>query len=88
MSPDPLPPHDAPAMHYLVGGGIASLATAVLLIRDAGVPGLLIRIFEQSDSLGGNSQLRGQTRAKSATAGSDQGKILFSQEKMCENTVD
>jgi len=41
-------------MHYLVGGGISSLAAAVLLIRDAGVPGQHIRIFEQSDTLGGS----------------------------------
>jgi hypothetical protein len=39
MSPDPLPAYDARAMHYLVGGGIASLATAILLVRDAGIPG-------------------------------------------------
>jgi oleate hydratase len=51
---DPRDSNGSPAMHYLVGGGIASLATAILLIRDAGVPGRLIRIFEQSDTLGGS----------------------------------
>jgi hypothetical protein len=30
MRPEPLSPHDARAMHHLVGGGIASLATAIL----------------------------------------------------------
>lgn len=54
MRPDPDLPHHAPPVHYLVGGGIASLAAAVLLIREAGVPGPLIRIFEQSDTLGGS----------------------------------
>ncbi|AGA34999.1 myosin-crossreactive antigen [Thioalkalivibrio nitratireducens DSM 14787] len=54
MSAESLPPNDVPAMHYLVGGGIASLAAAILLIRDAGVPGQLIRIFEQGQSLGGS----------------------------------
>jgi hypothetical protein len=44
MSPEPLPPHDARAMHHLVGGGIASLATAILLIRDPGVPGRLAAV--------------------------------------------
>jgi oleate hydratase len=54
MTPDPLTPRPLPAMHYLVGGGIASLAAAVLLIRDAGVPGRCIQVFEQSDTLGGS----------------------------------
>jgi myosin-crossreactive antigen len=31
---------------YLVGGGIASLASAAYLIRDGGVPGENILIFE------------------------------------------
>ena len=38
---------------YLVGGGIASLAAAVFLIRDAGLPGRNIRILEAEDRLGG-----------------------------------
>lgn len=38
---------------YLVGGGIASLASATYLIKDAGVPGENIHIFEQSNVLGG-----------------------------------
>ncbi|WP_323782616.1 oleate hydratase [Thalassovita sp.] len=40
--------------HYLVGGGIASLAAAVFLIRDAGVSGDRIRIYEQLTVLGGS----------------------------------
>ncbi len=38
---------------YLVGSGIASLASAVYLIRDAGVPGKNIHILEQSSMAGG-----------------------------------
>ena len=41
-------------MHYLVGGGIASLAAAVFLIRDAKVPGHNIQVFEQLDQIGGS----------------------------------
>ncbi len=41
-------------MHYLVGGGIASLAAAVFLVRDCEVPGQNIKIFEQLDLLGGS----------------------------------
>lgn len=40
--------------HVLVGGGVASLAAATLLIRDAGVDGRSICIIEQSDRLGGS----------------------------------
>jgi len=39
---------------YLVGGGIGSLAAAVFLVRDAGVPGENVRILEQLDILGGS----------------------------------
>jgi len=39
---------------YLVGGGIAGLAAAALLIRDARMPGTSIHVFEQSDVLGGS----------------------------------
>jgi len=44
---------------YLVGGGIASLAAAAYLIRDGGVPGENITIFEESGSLGGSLDGRG-----------------------------
>jgi oleate hydratase len=40
--------------HCLVGGGIASLAAAVFLIRDAGVSGEQITVFEQLDRFGGS----------------------------------
>ena len=39
---------------YLVGGGIASLAAAAFLIRDADVPGCLITILEALDKPGGS----------------------------------
>jgi oleate hydratase len=39
---------------YLVGGGIASLAAAAFLIRDAGVSGQNITILEELDRLGGS----------------------------------
>ncbi|WP_429925708.1 oleate hydratase (plasmid) [Agrobacterium vitis] len=39
---------------YLVGGGIASLATAAFLIRDGHLSGSNITIFEELDRLGGS----------------------------------
>ena len=39
---------------YLVGGGIASLASAVFLIRDGHLPGKHIHIFEESELIGGS----------------------------------
>ncbi|MFD4375140.1 oleate hydratase [Streptomyces sp. NPDC059202] len=39
---------------YLVGGGIASLAAAAFLVRDAGVPGGNIHILEQLPIAGGS----------------------------------
>jgi len=41
------------AKAYIVGGGIASLATAVLLVRDGGFRGANIRILEELDVAGG-----------------------------------
>ncbi len=38
---------------YLIGSGIASLASAAYLIKDAGVPGENIHILEQDDIAGG-----------------------------------
>lgn len=40
--------------HHLIGGGIASLSAAVFLIRDAGMSGKDITIYEQSDRFGGS----------------------------------
>jgi oleate hydratase len=39
---------------YLVGGGIAALASAAYLIRDGGIPGRNISILEQTPLLGGS----------------------------------
>jgi len=39
---------------YIVGGGIAGLAAAALLIRDTGIPGERIKVLEQSALLGGS----------------------------------
>lgn len=39
---------------YIVGGGIAGLAAAVLLVRDGGLAGQCIHILEQSDRVGGS----------------------------------
>jgi oleate hydratase len=39
---------------WLVGGGIASLAAAAFMIRDGGIPGENITIFEALDRLGGS----------------------------------
>lgn len=47
---------------YLIGGGIASLASAVLLIRDGHLPGEQITIFEESPLTGGS--LDGQGSAE------------------------
>jgi len=38
----------------LIGGGIASLASAVFLIRDGDIPGCNITIFEELDTIGGS----------------------------------
>jgi len=38
---------------YLIGSGIASLASATYLIKDAGVTGESIHILEQDDIVGG-----------------------------------
>ena len=48
---------------YIVGGGIAGLATAALLIRDGGMPGKRIVVFEQADELGGSLDGAGDPHA-------------------------
>jgi oleate hydratase len=45
---------DENPIHHIVGGGIASLAAATFLVRDAGIPGERIRIYEQSEVFGGS----------------------------------
>jgi len=47
------PAEHAGAQFYLVGAGIASLAAAAFLIRDGGVKGQQITVFEESEQLGG-----------------------------------
>ena len=42
------------AQHHIVGGGVAGLTAAVYLIRDAGVDGKSIRIYEHLASAGGS----------------------------------
>ncbi len=52
---NPLAPNDIEARKaYLIGGGIASLAAAAFLIRDAHMPGKNIHVIEQLDILGGS----------------------------------
>lgn len=48
---------------YIVGGGIASLAAAAFLIRDADIPGNRITILESSKSLGGSLDAVGSPEA-------------------------
>ena len=50
---------DDNAATYLVGGGIASLAAAVFLIRDGDVPGHTITILEESSRIGGSLDAAG-----------------------------
>ena len=40
--------------HYMVGGGIAALSAAVLLVRDGGLPGDRITILEHRGTAGGS----------------------------------
>jgi len=47
---------------YLIGSGIASLASAVYLEKDAGVPGSNIRILEKDQVLGGALDGAGDTK--------------------------
>ena len=44
------------AKAYLVGGGIAALASAAYLIRDGGFAGQDIEVFEDTPRLGGTSK--------------------------------
>src|SRR5208337_3708607 len=44
---------------YLVGNGIASLAAAAFLIRDADIPGRNIMILEESSKIGGSLDAAG-----------------------------
>lgn len=44
---------------YLVGGGIASLSAAAFLIKDGGIPGKNIFIYEEQDRAGGSVEAQG-----------------------------
>ena len=48
--------------HTFVGSGIASLAGAVILIRDGAVAGRDIVILEESDQIGGAFDAHGEFR--------------------------
>jgi myosin-crossreactive antigen len=50
------------ALHFLVGGDIASFAAAAFLIRDAGVPGERIRMFAKEPVAGGSLDGAGRGR--------------------------
>ncbi len=45
---------DSSGQHILIGGGVASIAAATLLVRESGVDARKVRIIEQSDRLGGS----------------------------------
>lgn len=62
-------PAPATVRHYMVGGGIAALSAAVLLVRDGGVPGDRITILEQLDVAGGSLDGRGGAGAGYLTRG-------------------
>lgn len=48
---------------YMVGGGIASMAAAAFLIRDAGLKGHNILILEESDKIGGSLDANGDPQS-------------------------
>jgi oleate hydratase len=48
---------------YLVGGGIASMAAAAFLIRDAGLSGHNLFILEESDKVGGSLDANGDAQS-------------------------
>lgn len=59
----------SPEQHYIIGGGIAGLATAVYLIRDAGVGGKNIQIYEQLGVAGGSLDGSGEAGSGYMTRG-------------------
>lgn len=58
-----------PPRHHIVGGGIAGLAAAVFLARDAGVKGSDVHIYEQSGTTGGSLDGSGTVEAGYLTRG-------------------
>jgi oleate hydratase len=63
---------------HIVGGGFGGLAAAALLIRNAGVPGEDITIYEADDRLGGGFFLDGSTESGYSVPGS-----VFDKEFRC-----
>ncbi len=59
----------ATGRHYMVGGGIAALAAAVLLVRDGRVAGDRITILEQRGSAGGSLDGAGNAETGYLTRG-------------------
>jgi oleate hydratase len=59
----------ATGRHYMVGGGIAALSAAVLLIRDGRVPGERIVILEKHDKVGGSLDGAGDAETGYLTRG-------------------
>lgn len=55
--------------HFIVGGGIAGLAAAVFLIRDAGVQGSDIQMYEQLQTAGGSLDGSGDAETGYLTRG-------------------
>lgn len=55
--------------HFIVGGGIAGLATAVFLVRDAGVEGANVLVCEQLNTIGGSLDGSGDAEAGYLTRG-------------------
>ncbi len=52
--PIPSKPNSAELKAYMIGGGIGSLAAAAFKIRDGGIPGRNITIFEAMPVVGGS----------------------------------
>ncbi len=60
---------EATGRHYMVGGGIAALSAAVLLIRDGSVPGDRITILEHRGTAGGSLDGSGDAETGFLTRG-------------------
>jgi oleate hydratase len=59
----------ATGRHYMVGGGIAAISAAALLVRDGGVPGERITILEHRGTAGGSLDGAGDSQAGYLTRG-------------------
>lgn len=62
--------HDPGMRATLIGGGIATLAAAVYLVRDGAVPGSRVRILEQQATLGGSLDATGSAEQGFSMRGS------------------